>query len=135
MAKTIRKFTEEERAELKKNPFTLAVTEERIFYTETFKSVCWDLLRAGRTPRRAFTELGYNPEVLGSKRMERTAHRLRKAHGVSISTSPVGRASDYSKLPADAVLASMERELKYLRQENEFLKKLSAQGKAGKPGR
>ena len=130
-----KRFTEAERMELAKNPFTLAVTEDRIFYTDAFKDICWDLLRAGQTPRRAFTELGYDPVILGSKRMERFAHRLRKAHGVAVSTSPVGRAADYSNLPADVTIARMERELKYLRQENEFLKKLSAQVKGTRPGR
>ena len=132
MAKNHRSFTEEERSELMKNPYTLTVTRDRIFYTETFKSVCWELLRSGRTPRRAFAELGYKPEILGSKRMERFAHRLRKAHGITVSTSPVGRAADYSKLPIDVAMASMEREIKYLRQENDFLKKLSAQEKETK---
>lgn len=122
-----KRFSKEEQEQLKQNPYTLTVSESNIRHTPEFKTKFWALLVSGKTPRKAFCELGYDPEVLGSKRMERFAYRLRTAYGVTASSISNGHVLDYSGLPTDAAMAAMERELKYLRQENEFLKKLSVQ--------
>ena len=76
---TRRKFTPEEIKNLKANPYTLHVTEDRISYTLAFKEAFWELSLQGYTGTAAFRKLGYNTEVLGFDRIHNTSKRLRQA--------------------------------------------------------
>ena len=138
---TVKRFTEQEKLLLRKNPYTYRVTDNMILLTVEFKETFWKLYIQGFSPVSIFRELGYDPDLLGQYRINNFAFRilslyfafkLKKAIesgksltqgvGGEIKTPPKNK--DYSELPIEATIASMQYELSYLRQEVEFLKKM-----------
>ena len=129
---TVKRFTEQEKLLLRKNPYTYRVTDNMILLTVEFKETFWKLYIQGFSPVSIFRELGYDPDLLGQYRINNFAFKLKKAIesgksltqgvGGEIKTPPKNK--DYSELPIEATIASMQYELSYLRQEVEFLKKM-----------
>lgn len=72
------KLTTEEICLLSQNPNVYDVTEKRIIYTEEFKVHFIEEYLSGKGPTKIFREAGFNPKVLGAKRIERAAARWRK---------------------------------------------------------
>lgn len=73
-------FTEEQRKILSKNPNVESVEKTRIIYTEAFKSYYVKNYLAGRKPTEIFIEAGFDPSILGNKRIERASARWRKLY-------------------------------------------------------
>lgn len=133
---TRRKFTPEEIKNLKANPYTLHVTEDRISYTLAFKEAFWELSLQGYTGTAAFRKLGYNTEVLGFDRIHNTSKRLRQAGksvegfhegnigGVRIKNDQNSTA-DLTEGQISAESARrMQKEIVCLQQQMAFLKKV-----------
>ena len=127
---TVKRFTEQEKLLLRKNPYTYRVTDNMILLTVEFKETFWKLYIQGFSPASIFRELGYDPDLLGQYRINNFAFKLKKAiesgksltQGVGGEIKPPPKNKDYSELPIEATIASMQYELSYLRQEVEFLK-------------
>ena len=64
-----KKFTPEEIAILKANPYVMEVTEDIIHFSASFKSSFWDRLQNGMKPQDIFRELGIDPNFLGPTRV------------------------------------------------------------------
>lgn len=73
-------FTEEQRKILSKNPNAESVEKTRIIYTEAFKSYYVKNYLAGKKPTEIFIEAGFDPSILGNKRIERASARWRKLY-------------------------------------------------------
>lgn len=73
------RFTKEEIEVLKKNPFVINVNEVRILYSDDFKKHFIEEYRKGVGPTQIFRDAGFDPKVIGGKRIERAAARWRKA--------------------------------------------------------
>lgn len=73
-------FTEEQRKILSKNPNVESVEKTRIIYTEEFKSYYVKNYLAGKKPTEIFIEAGFDPSILGNKRIERASARWRKLY-------------------------------------------------------
>lgn len=73
-------FTEEQRKILSKNPNVESVEKTRIIYTEVFKSYYVKNYLAGKKPTEIFIEAGFDPSILGNKRIERASARWRKLY-------------------------------------------------------
>ncbi|WP_302937363.1 HTH domain-containing protein [Megamonas funiformis] len=73
-------FTEEQRKILSKNPNVESVEKIRIIYTEAFKSYYVKNYLAGKKPTEIFIEAGFDPSILGNKRIERASARWRKLY-------------------------------------------------------
>ena len=73
-------FTEEQRKNLSKNPNVESVEKTRIIYTEAFKSYYVKNYLAGKKPTEIFIEAGFDPSILGNKRIERASARWRKLY-------------------------------------------------------
>lgn len=73
------KFTKKEIENLKKNPFVVSVNEIRILYSDDFKKYFIEEYRKGVGPTQIFRNAGFDPKVIGGKRIERAAARWRKA--------------------------------------------------------
>lgn len=73
-------FTEEQRKILSKNPNVESVEKTRIIYTEAFKSYYVKNYLAGKKPTEIFIEAGFEPSILGNKRIERASARWRKLY-------------------------------------------------------
>jgi len=64
---------------LKENPYVLDVEETRIIYTNEFKFLFIQEYRNGKKPTQIFREAGFDPKVLGSKRIERATSRWKES--------------------------------------------------------
>lgn len=132
---TKRKFTPEEIKNLKANPYTLRVTEDRISYTLAFKEEFWKLSLQGYTGTAAFRKLGYNTEVIGFERIHNTTKRIRRdaqsigglhegnSGGVYINRSRKSK-TDSSESQAEEATKRMQKEIVCLQQQMAFLKKV-----------
>ncbi len=124
-------FTEDQVLELQKNKYVKKVTEKSIQFTNEFKEEFLRLDKSGLGPTTILSELGINPKVLGYRRIDKMAARIRAQ-----SKRPEGfeRKENSSKGKKRKLsFESKDEELEYykelaerLSQENEFLKKLRA---------
>lgn len=73
-------FTDEQKKILSKNPNVEAVESSRIIYTEAFKEYYMQNYLAGKKPTEIFIEAGFDPSILGNKRIERASARWRKLY-------------------------------------------------------
>jgi len=132
---TKRKFTPEEIKNLKANPYTLRVTEDRISYTLAFIEEFWKLSLQGYTGTAAFRKLGYNTEVIGFERIHNTTKRIRRdaqsigglhegnSGGVYINRSRKSK-TDSAESQAEEATKRMQKEIVCLQQQMAFLKKV-----------
>ena len=72
-------FTLEQIAQLRKNPYTYKVTNCKIFFTAEFKKAFYQKRQEGLTLKETFISLGYDPEVLGDRRIDGVSHLINKA--------------------------------------------------------
>lgn len=73
-------LTETDIAILKENPYVIHAEGNRIIYTAGFKEHFMEEYLKGKKPLQIFTEAGFDPAVIGKKRIERAAARWREAH-------------------------------------------------------
>lgn len=122
-------FTADQLKELRSNPNTFKVTDYKLFLTAESKKNFYQLRQEGLTAKEAIIVLGYDPEVLGEKRIDGIGHLISKAvregKGFREGTSPRTSILDEEcpELTRENFL-KMQHELLYLRQEVEFLKKI-----------
>lgn len=124
-------FTLEQIAQLRKNPYTYKVTNCKIFFTAEFKKAFYQKRQEGLTLKETFISLGYDPEVLGDRRIDGVSHLINKAvregkgfhEGVKSRTSIL--EEECPGLTQENFL-KMHHELQFMRQELEFLKKISS---------
>ena len=125
-------FTEEQQQLLRQNPYIYSVTETRITLTKEFKELFIKKYNEGMTPRQILIECGYNPDMLGDRRIWGIAQHLKEQYtesGGSFSQGYTGCRS--SKKTAEHLSEKEEirllwQEVDYLKQEIEFLKKISS---------
>jgi hypothetical protein len=133
-------FTKREIQILKSNPYTYRVTESQIFYTKEFKEEFWRRYQEGETPRKIVEELGYDPDMLGTARLSGLQINIKKqalrpggfteGKGRKKSLKSGMYSVDYN--PSDETVVKMQHEIMYLRQEVEFLKKITSLKNTGK---
>jgi transposase len=121
-------FTEEQIIELERNPYVKKVSKKAITYTDEFKSVFSKKYTEGNPPSTILREMGFDPHVLGKKRIDRFVGNVFKyeARGGDYSDlrqESSGRPST-KDLTAEEQIARLKHQVKYLKQENEFLKKV-----------
>ena len=125
-------FTDEVVNELSENPYTLNVNNNRLSLTLKAKEKILEMREGGMSPRQIMRELGYNPDVLGKRRVKDIVR-----HVESEANSPYGIHEGYirtakKRLSKDEIdqldnsrasYAMLKNEVIYLREEVEFLKK------------
>jgi hypothetical protein len=124
-------FTSQEIEILRENPYTLSVTEETIRFTLPFKQEYWRRHTLGQSATHIFIELGYDINILSKGRIYAFASHLKKEAaspvGLHEGTYRRGLRTDipnYTGMSNNEALARMQRELLYMRQELEFIKKI-----------
>ena len=120
-------FTDEQQNELRNNIYVKNVSEKAITYTEDFRMKFAMKYQEGVSPSSILIDMGFDPIVLGKKRQDgivtRIKNNLDRPQGFTDtrknnSGRPITRdLSDMEKLKR------LEQKIKYLKQENEFLKK------------
>lgn len=124
-------FTPEEILTLRKNPYTLRVSEKTIAFTRVFKEQFWSGLQEGKSKFEILKEMGYDPEILGLSRVEGITYHIRKEaeepegfHEGRRTRAPYSLSTDsFAELQQAQALRHLQAEVLYLRQEIEFIKK------------
>ena len=124
-------FTDEEVKILGENKYTSFVSNSSIRFTLEFKEMFIERKQQGITARSIFKEAGYDADILGTSRIKNLSKRIPKE-----ASSPCGlhegyhthkkhpEDADYSRMLPEEAMAAMQREVVYLRQELDFIKKI-----------
>ena len=129
-------FTKEQQQLLRQNPYIFSVTETRITLTKEFKEIFMTAYKAGESPRKILEDHGFDISIIGERRIWSISQHIRTeykkygefhqgyrprgtadTHLVSADISPVSEADEIRQL---------RHEVDYLKQEMEFLKKISS---------
>ncbi len=130
----MKEYTAKEMKLLKANPYTFKVTKNKLYFTVEFKEAFWTAYQAGMAPRKILEDLGYDLEMFGQKQIDsivqRIKHQAQDGRGFRQGENRTRRKKDDLSIPEGTSIESKEtltsilNEVKYLRQEVEFLKKI-----------
>lgn len=113
-------FTQEQIAQLRSNPYTASVSPKQIRFSAQFKDELWQAYLKGVKPADFFEEHGYDPALIGAKRIENVVYKLAQQRRDS---DPQHTEEDYKKL---------EGRVKVLEAELDALKKILILANSGK---
>ena len=133
MTRNRSKFTRQQVDAFQANPYTYRISESTIRFTLEFKKEFWKRYQAGQSPSRILTDLGYDVDALGKRRIQAIREGLHEGNAPCRKRRP--HSTDYSSVPKDQAVELMQHELLYLRQEMEFVKKIMNAGNSPKQGR
>lgn len=123
-------LTPNQQNELKKNPYVKAVSKKAITYTDEFRRLFISENEAGKLPRQIFEEAGFDIEMIGMIRVQKSATRWRTAYRNQGVTGLEDTRKYSSGRPLERELsleekyARLEAKTRLLEAENELLKKL-----------
>jgi len=138
-----KEFTPEEIETLRKNPNTWSVNKLRISLTKEAKERILELSDMGYSSQQCLRELGYDTTILGKSRCssvvyntQRDVRQGKQVHDGYAKRQPKRLSADeLEDLPLNhESYIRMKNELVYLKQEVDFLKKISQLAKSGKRG-
>lgn len=119
-------FTEDQQEELRNNQYTRRVSEHSISFTDAFWQEFGRRYLAGEDRYEICQSLGYDSKVIGAKRLEHICREIRDSQNMPPKKRKRPPAdTKYSEMTEREAIRAMETELTYLRQEVEFLKKIS----------
>ena len=130
-----RPFTDSEMQQMRENPFTLSISPYIIRFTYEFKLYALKKLEEpGMKIPKVFSEAGYDPKVLGQRRMENCIKRIRdeaaSPEGIKIpKKTRKAVLSAYEEMDVDKqqlrkTVRLLTEKVQYLQQQMEFLKKI-----------
>ena len=128
-------FSDKEVELLSRNKNVVKASNKSITYSFEFKKKFIEEYRAGKLPSLIFEEAGFNVGILGKKRIQTAGNRWRKAFkkngelGLKDSRKPGSGRPLERELADSEKIKRLEAEIKYLKIENEFLKKLDEIGR------
>lgn len=134
-------FTNEQMLMLRQNPYTYSVSQFQLNFTKEFKEIFYSQYQEGELPRKILADHGYDPAVLGERRVWSISSHIREQYnkyGSFHEGSHTSGKEDPATQPRDTPVSEKEElkrlrhELDYLKQEVEFLKKISAARTTGK---
>ncbi|WP_058306983.1 HTH domain-containing protein [Gracilibacillus massiliensis] len=121
------KFSEEQQIQLRSNPFIEKVSETTISYTKEFKERFHHEYQTGKGPSAILSDMGIDPTLLGEKRRSSLVQRIKEYASridgyQDLRGKNSGRPSTKELTDVDRI-KRLEHQIRYLKQENEFLKK------------
>ena len=122
-------LTEENLIELRKNKYVLEANEIRIIYSNEFKRYFIEQYQNGVLPKQIFRNAGFDPKMLGAKRIERCTARWRiQTNGGKIDI-PMDIKENWTakKKKTKAVnrkIRNQQLKIERLLKENDLLKKV-----------
>ncbi|KKK33041.1 tranposase [Mesobacillus campisalis] len=123
-------FTKKEIEILSKNPYVKSVSPKGITYTDEFKELFIAQNEKGKFPSEIFRDCGFDPEIVGKRRIDSASKRWREAYRMNgvmglRDTRPgnSGRSRE-RELSIEEKYARLEAEINLLKAENELLKKI-----------
>ena len=127
-------FSQAELERLKKNKYTFYATVKSLYFTKEFKELFIREYSEGKKPRQILEECGYSAEVLGDNRIQGISHMIRRQalsvvglhEGTFRPGSGVSGCLQDPSVDPVAECRRLRSEIEYLKQEVEFLKKISS---------
>lgn len=125
-------FTEKQQQLLRQNPYIYSVTDTSISLTKEFKEIFMAAYKTGESPRTILENHGFDISLVGERRIWSISQRIReeyKKYGEfhegyrSRNSSPKHPDENLSDIDE---LQQLRHEVDYLKQEIEFLKKISS---------
>ncbi len=124
-------FSNEEIINLKVNKYVKNVSKKGITYTTEFRKEYTNLMVQGKKKREIFISMGFDPKVLGEKRMEsmhkrmQTNLKMNKSIEDTRTTNSGRRRKNESKnLNETEEIEKLKHENVLLKAENDLLKKM-----------
>lgn len=128
-------FTQEQITILSQNPYVYSVTGARLSFTKEFKEIFLAAYQAGELPRTILEDHGFEIELIGERRIWSISQHIRDEYkkygefheGYGPRPSRLNSSSDSEHpLTEKEELKQLRHEVNYLKQEIEFLKKISS---------
>lgn len=120
-------FTESEMEQLSKNPYVEKVSESTITYTDSFRKIFIDRYNSGEFPAEIIRDCGFDLQILGRARVKSIKKRIlkmsKRGDGVTDTRKSKSGRTSMSELTDRERIEFLETKIKYLEQENDFLKK------------
>lgn len=130
----MKEYTAKEMKLLKANPYTFKVTKNKLYFAIEFKEAFWTVYQAGMAPRKILEDLGYDLGMFGQKQIDSMVQSIKRQaqdrNGFRQGENRMRRRKDElpilegTSIESKETLTSILNEVKYLRQEVEFLKKM-----------
>ena len=123
----IKTFSEEEILQLQQNPYVKRVSRTTITYTQEFREYYISEYQRGVSPHVILSQAGLERSVLGKERCDsisRNFRRMAKREDGLEDMRKTGRPLKRELSPEEQI-KRLKQKVKYLEQENEFLKKIS----------
>lgn len=122
-------FTEEQQDFLRKNQYVVKVSKTSITYTDEFRERFFNEYKAENLPSSILREMGFDPRVLGKRRIDRFVVDVKKYEVLNGDfhdrrKDSSGRPKTKDLTPEEKI-SRLEHQIRYLKQENEFLKKIN----------
>lgn len=128
MAAPINKFTNEQIEYFKHNRNVKNVGRSFVYFNDDFKEQFWQMYHEEHLlPQEILLRLGVDYDMLGRKRVEGIVQNLKKKYAGGIAEDR--RKKRQSDLNRERQVSKLRAEIEYLRQENEFLKKIVSASK------
>lgn len=127
-----KQFTEEQQQKLRQNPYVYSVTATRLSLTREFKELFMETCEAGGTPRGILEKHGFTVDLIGERRFFSIPQHIReefRKHGEfreGYSSRSNGENTSEGHPAGGDELKQLRHEVDYLKQEMEFLKKISS---------
>ena len=130
----MKKYTKKQQKELQENSYTFKVTDNKLYFTKEFKKAFWTKYQAGVGPRTIIKELGYDLNHFGQKQIDSITQRIKYeaeagtgfTEGENKTRRKIIKPPEIDNSPQ--TIRQMQNEIAYLRQEVDFLKKVSETG-------
>ncbi|MEH7505851.1 IS3 family transposase [Neobacillus drentensis] len=128
MSKTT--FSDKEIKILQKNPNVQRVSSLAITYSDDFKNKFMNEYLAGKLPRQIFEENGFDIDIIGMKRIEKSAYRWKRAYekdgliGLSDTRKTASGRPLKRELSQAEIIERQSARIKLLEGQVELLKKL-----------
>lgn len=129
-----KEYTAKEMKLLKANPYTFKVTKNKLYFTIEFKEAFWTVYQAGMAPRKILEDLGYDLGMFDQKQIDSMVQSIKRQaqdrNSFRQGENRMRRKKDElpilegTSIESKETLTSILNEVKYLRQEVEFLKKM-----------
>ena len=130
-------FTEEQQQLLRQNPYIYSVTETRITLTKEFKGIFMAAYKTGESPRKILEDHGFDISIIGERRIWGISQHIRaefqkygefhEGYGPRGTSAVLPSPPDTSSKISEAdEIRQLRHEIDYLKQEMEFLKKISS---------
>ena len=121
-------FTDQQVAELRKNPYVKNVSNKAITYEEKFKEYFYLEKAKGFTPSQIFEKAGFDIKVVGQSRIIQFSRRIKiqAARYEGFSDTRKGKSGRHAKkaLTDEEIIERLKQKNKILQQENDFLKRV-----------